>query len=44
LNEEVEDFTGLDDIPIEEDREIIMVKSKDRNDGGLATTFIENEM
>ena len=44
LGGEVEDFTDPEDIPIEEGREIIMVESKDRNDDGKATTFIENKM
>jgi len=43
LKKEVEDFTDPKDIPIEKGREIIMVESKDRNDGGKAATFIENE-
>jgi len=42
LKEEVEDFTDSEDIPMEEGREITMVKSKERNDGGKAATFIEN--
>ena len=37
-----EDFTDPEDIPIEEGREIIMVESKDKNDGGKAAKFIEN--
>ena len=43
LKKEVEDFTDPKDIPIKKGREIIMVESKDRNDGGKAATFIENE-
>ena len=43
LKEEVDDFTDPENIPIEEGREIIMVESKDRNDGGKAATFIKNE-
>jgi len=43
LKKEVEEFTDPEDIPIEEGREIIMAKSKERNDGGKAATFIQNE-
>jgi len=43
LKEKVEESINLEDIPIEEGREIIVVESKERNDGGKATTFIENE-
>ena len=43
MKEDVEDSIDLEDIPIEEGREIIMIESKEQNDGGEATTFIENE-
>ena len=33
----------LDDITLEEGREVIMVESKERNDGGEPITFIEND-
>ena len=41
--EEVEDFTDPEDIRIEEGKEIIMVESKEMNNGGKAVIFIENE-
>jgi len=43
LKEEVNDFTDLKDILIDEGREIIMVESKERNDDGKFAIFIENE-
>jgi len=43
LKEEVEDSIDSEDTTIEEGREIIMVESKERNDGGKVATFIENE-
>jgi len=43
LKEEVEHITGPEDIPMEEGRKIIMVGSKERNDGGKTATFVEND-
>ena len=43
LKERVEDSIDPEDISIEEGREIIIVESKERNDGGKVVTFIENE-
>jgi len=43
LKEGVEDPINPNDTPFEEGREIIMLESKERNDGGKAITFIKNE-
>jgi len=43
LKEKFKDFTDHEDIPIEEGRKIMMVESKEKNDGGKAAAFIENE-
>ena len=43
MKEGVEDSIDPEDAPFEDSREIIMVESKERNDGGKAMTFIENE-
>jgi len=43
LKEEIEDLTGLNDVPMEEGREIIMVGSKERNNGSKTATFEEND-
>ena len=43
LKEGVEDPSDREDIPLEDDREIIMVKSKEGNDGGEPTSFKEND-
>jgi len=43
LKDRVEDPINLEDAPFEEGREINMVESKERNDGGKIMTFLENE-
>ena len=41
MKEGVEDPRDLENIPLKEGREIIMVESKERNDGGKPITFTE---
>jgi len=41
LKEGNEDLREPEDIPLKEGREIIMVESKERNDGGKPITFTE---
>jgi len=43
LKEEIEDLTDPEDVPIEEDRKIIMARSKKRNNDGKPVTFEEND-
>jgi len=43
LKDRVKDPIDLGDAPFKEGREINMVESKERNDGGKTVTFIENE-
>ena len=43
LKEEVEDFIGHEDIPMEKGRKIIMAGNKEKNNDGTTTTFKEND-
>jgi len=43
LKEEVEDFIDPENIPMQEAREIIMARSKEKNDSGKTATLIEND-
>jgi len=43
LKEGEEDRRDLEDIPLEEGREMIVVESKERNDGGKRLTFIGHD-
>jgi len=43
LKEEVDNLIDPEDVPMEESREIIMARSKERNDGGKTATLIEND-
>jgi len=43
MNEEEEDLTDSEDTPIEEGREIIMARNKERNNDGKTATFKEND-
>ena len=44
LKEEIEDLTDPEDVAMEEGREIIMARNKERNNGGKTATFVENDI
>ena len=43
MKEEQEDLTDFEDTPMEEGREIIMARNKERNNDGKTATFKEND-
>ena len=43
MKEEVEDLADLEDILMEEGKEIVMARSRIRNNGGKTATLVENQ-
>jgi len=43
MKEDEEDLTDSEEVPTEEGREITMANSKESNNGGKTTTFMEND-